>query len=1452
MPVPKTIGARPVSSANATQPFSTPTLRPGSAGLNLRKTIDALETSELAIMKNLTWTQEGGLSTRSGTMEIHDAGVSAPSGKVHTILTLRDPFTPGSMQRFLGVDKNLYKAAVGSLDTYTPSQIKGPGDWLDNYFSGGPLIIAPYRPSLSGVAWAFIADSETPETTKMVKASTAGEVREIGLPFPRNGDGTKATLVHHDGAYVDPATIAHGSTYDRAVFFGKEAKQPFLWSMTGGEPDFTGVDGTWIAKKGIGEALPEINSRADSIRGEHVEFVTKDGNLATRDFFSFAIREMDPPIDFTKVVTDAIGAVPRAATDDDQITFWMKISEPVNLTEVRIYFIIDPWTDDIEDGQGPPGHLEESGDPSVLRGAKNAYVKAIRPGDLAQFYKGETTASDAATDTADRETDEVILARINKQLVLNPLESGIHIDEETGDTIPYTPTGANPRGSEQDGSQSLSLAGGSGRHEWVQFGVAGNSLRRGDFRRIGPDADLGWDAITGVAIYIGCKAAKNVAVYFQNMYLTGGAGPDTVEPGAVGYDYRFTHFDKDTGAESNGSGVLPDNERDTAGKIKPYGVFPNRRGVVIKPSRFGADGLGSTAASDIIQQKFYRRGGSLGNHWYYVGKNSEDGEAFEDLKTDAEIVMAKTIPSGNAQPVTTVDRLGDIKLAVPLKSLWGPVQDTLFGCGDPYRPGHLYWSNPGSPDHWSPYNALEVCSPSEELMHGGFFGGQVFVFSRERMYWIYPNLMGDGTVTATPTACTKGLFARTGLAVGPSGIFFVNRDGIWRTNGGEAELLSAPIGDEDDGGIFSERDSVNTVYRRIDWNDGTDIRLIVWGTELWFQYRDKGGENNHLIWDSLSNRWKWYQFTAEAVVGDIGTVYADTAQDRDKSTLLLGGRKGAKVYSHEKLDVAGGAISGDDSQPIAAQLRTGAWDVGRGRERKLFGDVFVDMNCDDEDITVQAILDNWTVDKDAQTITSGADRTQHVLDPFGVHPGRGQNIALDISWSSANRRPSIQQLGVSTSPEPEETKNRATGWDDLGAAEEKYVTGVMIECDTEGASKTFIVEYVGGIGHDNDTYTAATLTVDTSQGVGTTSRQRRFFSWPAVQADRIRLRATDDVAWTLYECSWVAQQEPPRVAQVDSHFEVRTDSYYTGLDLVINTFGAAKTFNVYVDETKITNPATGTTDFSVTATGRQMVHLSFGPGRGHIYRFVATDDNNCLLYTHKWLVEQEPTESANWNQNWTIGGTHTDKYVKGVKLECDTFGVAKTVIVEVDGTTAATLTVNTPDRRVIHAAFAQARGRVVRIRATDSNPGRLYSASLIFDEEPLGLDRWETQELNLGAPGWKALLEGWVTYRSSAAVTMQVTAMREDGTSRVKTYTLPDTSSVKRQHYLTFEAVKGVQFKFLFTSDADFWLYRPESVLKVVDWGGQVRGVQPFGDDDLDPVRSLHHAEPGASLPNKS
>ena len=52
----------------------------------------------------------------------------------------------------------------------------------------------------------------------------------------------------------------------------------------------------------------------------------------------------------------------------------------------------------------------------------------------------------------------------------------------------------------------------------------------------------------------------------------------------------------------------------------------------------------------------------------------------------------------------------------------------------------------------------------------------------------------------------------------------------------------------------------------------------------------------------------------------------------------------------------------------------------------------------------------------------------------------------------------------------------------------------------------------------------------------------------------------------------------------------------------------------------------------VTASGHSHLHLSVTPPRrAHVYRFVATDANPGLLYSHKWIVESEPLEQGNWN-----------------------------------------------------------------------------------------------------------------------------------------------------------------------------------------------------------------------------
>jgi hypothetical protein len=339
----------------------------------------------------------------------------------------------------------------------------------------------------------------------------------------------------------------------------------------------------------------------------------------------------------------------------------------------------------------------------------------------------------------------------------------------------------------------------------------------------------------------------------------------------------------------------------------------------------------------------------------------------------------------------------------------------------------------------------------------------------------------------------------------------------------------------------------------------------------------------------------------------------------------------------------------------------------------------------------------------------------------------------------------------------------------------------------------------------------------------------------------VRLRPTGDcVWWMLFGQGWICTPEPPRIARWDSVHENQWDSYVTGLDLECDTFGATKTIEVYIDSVLVKTE-------SVNTASRLVHHITIPWTRGHVLRFRATDSNPGLLYAHRWHSEEEPSEQTHWNQNYTVAGTLADKWLKGILLECDTFGFDKTVTVEIDQVVVHTATVNTMNRKVVHIAFPQALGRVFRIYPTDTNPGRLYSSGWLFDEEPLALTRYETQEQPDGIQDFHIPIDGQVAIKSTAPVTLTVTGYGQDGVALggSHVYTLPTTGGVKAMlsahTFLTPQ--KGLLFKFVFTSAAGFWLYSEESWLTFQPLGGgQTSRVAVFGNDDLDPAREMRDA----------
>lgn len=1178
------------------------------------------------------------------------------------------------------------------------------------------------------------------DRARMRKVRADGLDLPIGLPAPAAAPGVALGLEQ----------VTHIATCDAADSTAAANWVPVAGHDSEGSPS------------GLPILLDDTSSPA---AGSGISLTTDPGS-ATETYDSWA------GVALLRSLTQVGGLV---ADDEDVLHLWMKTSHPQLIDEIRVYLVCSAVFD--------PTILPGT-DPGVTGANLDAYVKGFRQNDFVQFIQAVQTQIDAA------ETAGVFATRdrdLRERRIQDTRASWAEARAVT------------------DPQRAASKQIGGGSHQWFELGSVGLSLRRGDFQRIGNTQGRDWGTITGLILYVRHRITdveRAVLVGFDDLYLTGGAGPDTMEPGAQPYDYRYTHYDPRTGAEGNGSPAMDDPVTN--------GIDSLRRQLCVTPVAYG---------DAAVRQRFYRRGGSLVDDWYFAGTNSSDGGEFGDIESDDGLSAAGTVPIDHFEPVPTVDDAGNTVLAQAVPALWGPLEGMLFACGDPYRPGHLYYCLPDAPDHWSASGNTEVCPPSEVLMNGGLMGAQAFVFSRQRLYAIYPNLTGvAGAVTTAPTLCKRGLRGRWAMAVGPGGIYFVAEDGVFVTAGGPEEWLSRELDP-----LFVGLPAHG--YAPIDKTATTALRLTVWENKLYFSYQDTDGQRQVLVYSLLHKLWRHYTF------GRAQT----SLQGEDEDLLLIGSLGLGTTYTHEGVN--------DDGVAIAWQVRTGAIS-GNVREEKLFGDAFLDLDRAGTSIVVQHFLNEETVSNLTQTLSEEAGRQRYILDAFGEGPQKAHSLSIDVSGSASEGRPTLYQAGVSITLQPDITNRRVTNWDDLGASDEVWLSGVTFDCDTGGVSKTVLIER----DYNGVRSTIATLTVATD------GRHKVSFSWPSVPTRMVRVRPDSEICqfWLLYRADWIWVAEPPRISKWDVHFENGWDQYHTGLDLYCDTGGLEKRIEVFVDGVQLTNElAGGLTYWPVVANGRQVVHLTIPWGRGHVYRFRAIDDHPGLLYQHRWQLQEEPSEQANWNQNFSIFGTRADKWLKAVIFECDTFGANKQVQIEVDGTTVETLTVNANGRRVVQLALTvQQLGRVWRMFPVDGNPARLYSAQPLFDEEPFQLDRWETQETTHGIPGWFAPLYGHIVLKASLPVTLttivQHNQPRPGSTAKRTTtaYIIPATAGQKASHFQSFEAGKGVLIRYILTSAAPFWLYREETVVVLQPWGAPAPlTVKPFGNDDQDPSRGMMQAQ---------
>lgn len=214
-----------------------------------------------------------------------------------------------------------------------------------------------------------------------------------------------------------------------------------------------------------------------------------------------------------------------------------------------------------------------------------------------------------------------------------------------------------------------------------------------------------------------------------------------------------------------------------------------------------------------------------------------------------------------------------ILAAQPLPYLWGPSDNIPFtcGCGDPLRPGTMYWCAGNNLDAAPDTNQQDLTDPGEPLVAGIYSGGKGVVFTIIRAIAVVPNFYNaeatsagtiGGTWSVETTGITRGLFMPRCLAVDGGGtIFFRVNDGIHASPGGSA---SESITDESLYPLFPHENSTAqpitrngvTIYPPDD-SQPQKQKFGIIDAYLYYDYVGTDGNPHTLVFDIAAKGWIW-------------------------------------------------------------------------------------------------------------------------------------------------------------------------------------------------------------------------------------------------------------------------------------------------------------------------------------------------------------------------------------------------------------------------------------------------------------------------------------------------------------------------------------------------------------------------------------------------------------------
>lgn len=221
------------------------------------------------------------------------------------------------------------------------------------------------------------------------------------------------------------------------------------------------------------------------------------------------------------------------------------------------------------------------------------------------------------------------------------------------------------------------------------------------------------------------------------------------------------------------------------------------------------------------------------------------------------------------------------------------------------------------------------------------------------------------------------------------------------------------------------------------------------------------------------------------------------------------------------------------------------------------------------------------------------------------------------------------------------------------------------------------------------------------------------------------------------------------------------------------------------------------------------------------------------LVTWQPAVIEQPETILSRPTDWDSAGTPQNKFVQGLMLEFDSFGVAKTFGVQRSDDLSIFVPVECPatslgQRTQSFTLSPPILAHDLRIISGDDIPWRVYSLKWLFQPYPEQSVFWNTEMLSFGN-GWQSIYYVNLPHISTADITLTLTF--DQGPVSTVTLTVPNSGGNFIKTLVPIGANKFKLVSFTATSTAKATIFREQLEVWVKPWGsaGPFTPVRPFG-----------------------